>query len=350
MKLGIIGKPQSGKTTLFNAAAGQQVVVGDFSQAVHRAVIKVPDERLTRLAEIAQPGKMTHAEIEFLDATGFTGKGKQAAGLEITPDLRLMDAFIMVIDAFSERSNPELYIQNLTDEMILLDQAVIENNLEKRERKIKLTGDKSGVQEMDLLRRCLALLEDERPLIELDLNKEDEKKLRGYQFLTCKPRLIVLNIDEDSIGKRRNLLDRYAHFVAPGKQELAVICAKIEMELVTLDEQERIEFMKDLGIDSPAVQKVIRKAYGLLGLISFLTLGPTEVRAWPVERGTIAARAAGTVHTDMERGFIRAEVVRYDDYVEYQTPAALKAAGKMRLEGKEYVVDDGDIILFRFNV
>jgi len=350
MKLGIIGKPQSGKTTLFNAAADQQVVVGDFSQAVHRAVIKVPDERLTRLAEIAQPGKVTHAEIEFLDAAGFTGKGKQAAGLEITPDLRLMDAFIMVIDAFSERSNPELYIRNLTDEMILLDQAVIENNLEKRERKIKLTGDKSGVKEMDLLRRCLALLEDERPLIELDLNKEDEKKLRGYQFLTRKPRLIVLNIDEDSIGKRRDMLDRYAHFVAPGKQELAVICAKIEMDLVTLDEQERIEFMKDLGIDAPAVQKVIKKSYNLLGLISFLTLGPTEVRAWPVERETIAARAAGTVHTDMERGFIRAEVVRYDDYVEYETPAALKAAGKMRLEGREYVVEDGDIILFRFNV
>jgi len=350
MKLGIIGKPQSGKTTLFNAAAGQQVVVGDFSQAVHRAVIKIPDGRLTKLAEIAKPGKVTQAEIEFLDAAGFTGKGKQATGLEITSDLRLMDAFIMVIDAFSERSNPELYIRNLTDEMILLDQAVIENNLEKRERKIKLTGDKSGVKEMDLLRRCLALLEDERPLIELDLNKEDEKKLRGYQFLTRKPRLIVLNIDEDSIGERLALLDRYAHFVTPGIQELAVICAKIEMELVTLDEQERVEFMKDLGIDTPAVQKVIRKAYGLLGLISFLTLGPTEVRAWPVERGTIAARAAGTIHTDMERGFIRAEVVRYDDYVEYQTPAALKAAGKMRLEGKEYVVDDGDIILFRFNV
>jgi GTP-binding protein YchF len=234
--------------------------------------------------------------------------------------------------------------------MILLDQAVIENNLEKRERKIKLTGDKSGVKEMDLLRRCLVLLEDERPLIELDLNKEDEKKLRGYQFLTRKPRLIVLNIDENSIGERKALLDRYAHFVTPGIQELAVICAKIEMELVTLDEQERVEFMKDLGIDTPAVQKVIRKAYGLLGLISFLTLGPTEVRAWPVERGTIVTRAAGTIHTDMERGFIRAEVVRYDDYVEYQSPAALKAAGKMRLEGKEYVVDDGDIILFRFNV
>ncbi len=350
MKLGIIGKPQCGKTTVFNAAAGQQEAVGDYSQAVHRAVIKVPDERPFRVAELVKPKKVTPAEIEFLDAPGFTGKGKESKGLEVTPELHQMDAFIMVVDAFSPEANPETDIQNLIDEMIILDQVMVETNINKRERRIKLTGDKSEIRELELLKRCLTVLEEERPLIDMELAEEDARLLRGFMFLSQKPLLIVLNIPEEALGEAEDIAQKHSHFVDVGKRELAVMCGKIEMELVSLEEEERQAFLNELGIKTPAVQQVIQKSYALLGLISFFTANENEVRAWPVSQGIIAVKAAGVVHSDMERGFIRAEVVRFDDYMEYKTSAALKAAGRMRLEGKEYVVEDGDVIQFRFNV
>lgn len=324
--------------------------MGDYSQAVHRAVIKVPDERLGKLAEIVQPQRVTPAEIEFLDAAGFTGKGKQATDLEITQDLRQMEAFVMVVDAFSPDANPETDIRNLIDEMILLDQALVEGIIAKHERKAKLTGDKSEARHVELLHRCLAALEEERLLIEMDFADNEDRILRGYQFLTRKPVLIVLNIVEQSLPETERVLEQYRHFAAAGRRDLAVLCGEIEMELAALENAERQAFLNDLGIATPAVQQVIQKSYSLLGLISFLTVDGPEVRAWPVRKGTIAHRAAGVVHSDMERGFIRAEVVPFEDFVQYKTPQTLKAAGKMRLEGKEYVVQDGDVIFFRFNV
>jgi len=350
MRLGIIGKPQSGKTTVFNAASGAHETVGDFSQAVHRAVIKIPDARVDKLAEIAKPRKVTYAEIEFLDAPGFSGEGKKAPELEIHPDLRKQDAFMLVVDAFSPNANPESDIRTVIDEMILLDQAMVESNIERKERKAQLSGDKSEMREMDILRRCLHWLGQEKPLIELGLHEDEEKLIRGYMFLTGKPLLIVLNISEDDLGKSEQIAAEHHAMVSPGMREVAVLCGKIEMELVSLEPSERQAFLADLGITEPAMEKVIHKAYGLLGLISFLTVGDPEAHAWPIHRGTTALRAAGVVHSDMERGFIRAEVVKFADYAQYQTAAAIKAAGKMRLEGKEYVVEDGDVILFRFNV
>jgi GTP-binding protein YchF len=350
MKLGIIGKPQSGKTTLFNAAAGAQEAVGDFSQAVHRAVIKVPDDRLLRLAEIVNPKKITYAEIEFLDAPGFSGEGKKSTGLEIHPDLRKMDAFMLVIDHFSGEAKPEADIRALIEEMILLDQAMIESSLEKRARKAKLTGDKSEEREMDLMKRCLAFLEQEKPLLEMELHEDEAKLIRGYQFLSQKPILIVLNIGESQIGNSVSIAEKYAALREPGKREIAVVCGKIEAELVGLEPEESKVFLEDLGIDRPAMIQVVQKSYGLLGLISFLTAGEPEVRAWTIRKGTNAQHSAGVIHSDIERGFIRAEVIKYDDYIALKTPAALKAAGKQRLEGKEYIIQDGDVILFRFNV
>ncbi|MEW6411755.1 MAG: DUF933 domain-containing protein [Candidatus Zixiibacteriota bacterium] len=350
MKLGIIGKPQSGKTTVFNAASGHQETVGDFSQALHRAVIKVPDERIDKIAAIIKPQKKTYAEIEFLDAPGFTGKGKESGAPEISSELRLMDALILVIDKFSNDSDPIRDIRDLLDEMILADQVVVENNIDKKSRKIRLTGDKAGQREIELLEQCRAALDEGKLLIDLDLAGDDEKMLRGYTFLTQKPLLIVLNVSEADIGKGQQFRQELSEFVSAGKRDIAALCGKIEMELVPLDSEERRMFMEELGIKSPAVEKVIQMSYDLLGLISFITAGPPDVRAWTIRKGTNAQKAAGAVHTDMERGFIRAEVVKYDDYIQYETLANARSAGKAHLEGKEYIVGDGDVILFRFNV
>ena len=350
MKLGIIGKPQSGKTTVFNAASGRQEAVGDFSQSAHRAVIKVPDERVIKLAELIKPQRVVHAEIEFLDVPGFTGKGKQSTGFDISPELRQTDALIVVVGDFSENSQPTRDIQDLIDEMILADQVVVETNIDKKSKKIKLTGDKSESRELELLKKTLEVLQQEKPLIDLDLSEDDVKLLRGYMFLTQKPLLIVVNIGENDLPNTEEIHGKYTHLVAPGKRELAVLSGKIEMELASLEKEEQKAFLDDLGITTPAVEQVIQKSYCLLGLISFITVEGPEVRAWPVKKGTVARKAAGVVHSDIERGFIRAEVTRYEEYIAYETPAALKAAGKARLEGKEYVVQDGDVITFRFNV
>ncbi len=350
MKLGIIGKPQSGKTTVFNAASGHQEAVGDFSQSQHRAVIKVPDNRVDTLARLLSPERAIYAEIEFLDAPGFTGKGKDSQTPEISRDLRLMDALMPVIDCFSPDSNPIKDIRDLLDEMILADQVIVENNIEKKTRKIQLTGDKAGTKELELLAKCRAALDEGKLLIDVDFIDSEEKILRGYTFLTSKPLLFVLNVDENSIARAEECKSQVAQYLSPGKRDVASMCGKIEMELVALDSEERKMFMDDLGIESSAVEKVIQKSYHLLGVISFITVAGPEVRAWTIPKGTGAQKAAGAVHTDMERGFIRAEVVKFDDYVKYETHAALKAAGKARLEGKDYVVQDGDVIQFRFNV
>ncbi len=350
MKLGIIGKPQSGKTTVFNAASGRQEVVGDFSQAAHRAVIKVPDDRVIKLAALVKPQKVTHAEIDFLDAPGFTGKGKQSTSLDISPELRQTDALIVVVDAFSANSHPPRDIQDLIDEMIIADQVMIETNIDKKSKKIKLTGDKSENRELDLLKKSLQVLEQEKPLIDLDLSEDDAKLLRGYMFLSQKPLLIVINISEKALPDTEKIYQEYTHFITPQKKELAVLSGEIEMELASLEKEEQRAFLDELKIATPAVEQVIQKSYNLLGLISFITIEGPEVRAWPIKKGTVARKAAGVVHSDIERGFIRAEVTRYEDYVAYETHAALKAAGKTRLEGKEYIVQDGDVILFRFNI
>jgi GTP-binding protein YchF len=313
-------------------------------------VIRVPDKRVDKLAQVLAPEKVAYAEIEFLDAPGFTGKGKDSQAPEITPDLRLMDALVPVIDCFSSSINPERDIRNLVDEMILADQVVVESNIEKKARKIKLTGDKAGVRELELLRQCQTALDQGKLLIDLDFPEIEEKMLRGYAFLTRKPLLFVLNIKEADIARAEECVQQVGGLLEQGKRDCAVLCGKIEMELLAVDTEERKLFMDDLGIEDPAVEKLIRKSYSLLGLISFITVSGPEVRAWTIRSGTVAQKAAGVVHTDMERGFIRAEVVKFDDYVTYETSAAIKAAGKVHLEGKDYVVQDGDVILFRFNV
>ena len=350
MRLALIGKPQSGKTTIFNAAAGQHEAVGDFSKAVHRAQVKVPDERVNRMAELVAPKKITFTSIEILDAPGLSGKGKETGKLEISDDLRQSEAFIMIVDAFSTDAQPETDIQTLIDEMILLDYVQVEGIITKRSRKAKLTGDKSDQKLVGLLQKCLKQLESEKPLIDCEFTPDEDKLLRGFQLLTQKPLLIVLNIAEDALGETDSIYDKYSRYVDPGKRELAVMCGKIQAELIGLDADEKQMFMDELGIKALATDRVIQKSYALLGLISYLTADTPEARAWTIRRGMTAPEAAGVIHSDIERGLIRAEVVAYEDYDRLETMAAIKAAGKHRSEGKDYVVKDGDVILFRFNV
>ena len=205
-------------------------------------------------------------------------------------------------------------------------------------------------RELDVLQRCQQALEENRPIAELKLSEEEDKLIRGYAFLSKKPQLAVFNISEDNISNIESLTDNYAAYVRPEVRDIAVICGKIEMEISQLAEEERSEFLKELGIKRPAVEKFIRQSYSLLGLISFFTIGPPEARAWTIRRGSTAPKAAGAVHTDFERGFIRAEVASYEDYMRYKTLPALKAAAKLHIEGKDYIVQDGVLILFRFNV
>lgn len=350
MKLGIIGKPQSGKTTVFNAAAQREESVGDFSGAVHRAIVKVPDERVLKLAELVNPKKITFAEIDFLDAPGLTGKGKASQATEINPEVRLMEALMLVIDGYSSDANPNADLDALLDELLLSDQILAEGIIEKKNRKAKLTGDKSEAVQAALLERCIKHLEEGNPLITAGFNPDELKSLSNFQFLTLKPILAVINIAEDKLAEIEHIRASYEERTRPGQLEFAVVCGKVEMELVGLDEDEKKEFLSELGITTPAVELVIQKSYSLLGLISFLTVGEPEARAWTIKRGTTARKAAGVIHSDIERGFIRAEVVAYDDYIEHKTLPALKAVGKSRLEGKEYIVQDGDVILFRFAV
>jgi len=350
MKLGILGLPQSGKTSLFNAASGNAVEVGDFSQKEHRAIIKVPDSRLDDLTTLVTTKKVTYAEIEFLDAAAFTGKGKQSGNISIPNELRLMDAFVLVLDAFSGEHNPEKDLQTITDEMILADMAVVENNVEKLSRLIKVTGKKERARELELLEKCRDMLNEERMVSELDLSDEDWKILRGYAFLSQKPQLLVFNISEDKLPETNKLYDNYSKYRVGGKRDIVVVCASIEMELASLAPEDRRAFLDDLGIAKPVIDKVIQRSYSLLGLISFFTIGEPECRAWTIKKGSPAPKAAGAIHTDFERGFIKAEVATYDDYMVHKTLPALKAAAKLHIEGKDYVVQDGDVILFRFNV
>jgi hypothetical protein len=213
-----------------------------------------------------------------------------------------------------------------------------------------LTGDKTIQVELDLLQKCLDLLEAEKPLLHVEANEVEARFLRNYQFLSHKPILIMLNIAEEDLPKQDEIYNQYQHLIEPGKRELVTLSGKLQMDLATLPPEEQQAFFEDMSVTASAMDKVIHKSYALLGLISFLTTGKPDVRAWTVKNGTTAHKAAGAIHSDIERGFIRAEVTPFDDYVAYKTQAALKAAGKTRLEGKDYIVRDGDVILFRFNV
>jgi len=349
MKIGLVGFPGSGKTTVFNALTGQRADTGYGAARgkTNLGVVKVPDGRVQALAELFKPKKTTLAEIAFSDVAA-TASGAQTQGLDpgTLATMREMDALCHVVRGFVDDAghapSPLGEVQSLEVEMNLADLILVEKRLER------LKKEKGKPSEQALLEKLKAQLEAGHPLRELELPEADWNAVSGFRFLSQKPLLLVLNVDEADAAKPAPA-DVTAYATAHGLG-LVVLAGKVEMDIAQMAPDEQREFVQSLGLDEPALGRFINAAYRLLDLISFLTAGEDECRAWTLRRGSNAHRAAGKIHSDIERGFIRAEVMRWDDLVKYGSEAKCREAAKLRLEGKEYAVQDGDVINFRFNV
>lgn len=344
MKVGLIGHRGAGKTTIFNMLTGLKAQVGGFGarEEVHLGVIKVPDERIDKLAKIFKPKKTTYAEIRFSDFPPSQGDENHKANQALVAQMREVDAMALVLRDFDGDASPFRELNDLLTEMILADLAVVEN------RRSRLKKEKARPLEEALLERCAKALENEESLRSLTFTTDEENLASGFGFLSRKPLLVIFNQADDRAGKPLDASYR-EELKKRGLDGLG-LAGKVEMEIAQLDEADRAGFLSEIGIAEPARARFIRASYALLDLISFFTTGEDEVRAWTITQGTVAKNAAGKIHSDIERGFIRAEVIPYDDFMMFGSEAKCKDAGKLRLEGKDYVVKDGDIVHFRFAV
>ena len=344
MKVGLIGHRGAGKTTVFNMLTGLQAQVGGYGgkEEIHLGVIKVPDARVDKLSQVFKPKKTTYAEIRFTDFPASQNDDDLKGNNNLVTQMREVDAMALVLCDFEPSADPLRQLNDLLTEMILADLTVVEN------RRARLKKEKARPQEEALLERCATTLENEESLRNLEFSVDDENLLSGFGFLSRKPVLVLFNQPDDKAGQP--LSAAYQDELKRRGLDGLALAGKVEMEVAQLDESDRAAFLKEIGIQEPARERFIRASYRLLDLISFLTTGEDEVRAWTITQGTIARKAAGKIHSDIERGFIRAEVIAYDDFVVLGSEAKCKEAGKLRLEGKDYIVQDGDIIHFRFAV
>jgi len=352
MQLGIIGLPQSGKTTIFNALTRSAIKVGDYSAgpAVHIGVVKVPDPRLDVLTDMYHPKKKVPATITYVDIGGLARGASHSGGLgaEFLDQMHKVEAAILVLRDFDSAAGPADPVgdyQTIFTELLLSDLAMIEKRIERVRTDLKKVKRPGLEHELSVLERCRAHLESEQPVRTLGLSPEDSKLLRSFQLLTEKPLMLVLNHAESADCQFR--LQELGRLT--GGEPFA-LCGPIEMDIAQMSDEEAKDFLEELKIDEPALSRMIRESYRLLGKISFFTVGEDECRAWTIARGTKAPQAAGAIHSDMERGFIRAEVVPYHQLIAAGSFARARELGQVRLEGKDYVVQDGDIINIKFNV
>ncbi len=369
MRIAIIGLSNSGKTTIFNALTRQNLettVYPTVSGEPHFGVVKVPDHRIDRLAEIYKPKKVSNATVEYIDYIGLT-KGDMEQNRKVFDLIKDVDAIVHVVRAFRDEAilhpmneiNPLRDIEAVELELIFGDLELVDKRLTRMEESLK-KGKKPNESERRLLMKCKDLLEREIPLRNIQFDEEEQKVMKHLQFISIKPEVVVINIGEDDLNKDREKIitenarvyldSKYKDSSINNPHSLISLCGKIEMELAQLSEEEIEVFINDLGIDEPALNKLIKVSYNLLGLISFLTVGEDEVKAWTIKRGTNAQKAAGKIHSDIERGFIRAEVINYEDFIVCGNMTTARDKGLLRLEGKGYEVKDGDIINFRFNI
>ena len=351
MEIGIVGLKFTGKTSLFNIITGAGAPTGQGGVDPHRAMGKVPDPRLDHLAALYQPKRTLHAQIAWVDVPGFAAGQSADGGREATRFLehaRRVDALAQVVRCFDGgygAADPLGELTTLALELILADLQVVENRLQRLARERQIKGKAASPVEPELFERLRAHLEAEQPLRSLAFSADEQKLLSGYSFLTLKPLIVVLNHEESDPPS--------ADVLAAARQagaEVVALCVKVEQEIAALAPEEAAEFLDALGIAEPAAHAMIRAAYGALDRQSFFTVGPDECRAWTVRRGALAPTAAGVIHSDLERGFIRAEVCAYADLAAAGSHAVAKTAGKVRLEGKSYEVQDGDILEIRFSV
>lgn len=362
MKIGLIGLPSVGKTTLFNLLTGSNIEVTGFSQGkveANTGTAKIPDERIDFLIGMYEPKKSTYATIEVIDVPGLVrGSSKgQGVGNQFLDNIRKADVLIHVLRAFENENvihdegsiDPMRDIETINLELLFADLGVIENRIERIQTSKKIT--KENLQELEVLKKCKEGLENGLMLHNMSLSEEEHEHLKTFGFLSEKPMINVVNMDEkqlmnDDYPTKEKLLE----FAEEVNTPLIQLCIKTELEISELDPEDRSIFMEELGITETGLDKLSKTAYDYLGLISFMTVGQDEVRAWPIKKNTPARKAAGKIHSDIEKGFIRAEVCKYQHLKEYGSMAKVKEKGLSTLEGKEYIVQDGDIINFRFNV
>jgi len=359
MELGILGLPKVGKTTLFNTLTGTHETTDKFaaSAKTHLGRASVPDPRLEKLRDHYNPKKYTPAIVQYVDIPGIS-KGEGTESLDLVK-LKEVDALVHVVRAFDDPElvhsegtvDPARDIETVDLELILADHELVEKRIERLEKSKKRGLKPDEQKELELLQSTvLPTLENETPLRELELPADDEKRLRGFQLLSAKPQLVAINVEEDRVSASPDeVLEAHGIALRPSTQAM-VVSAPIEEEISRLEPDEQQEFLADLGLDEPATARLIRASFELLGRIAFFTVGEDEVRAWTIRRGTRARAAGGTIHSDIERGFIRAEVVPWDDLLRLGTLAACRDQGLLRLEGKEYEVQDGEVVHYRFNV
>jgi GTP-binding protein YchF len=360
VKICIVGLPQSGKSSLFSALTGASTEPALAKGADPLAVVKVPDPRLEKLAAIFEPKKKTAASIEFVELQGIpAGDAKPAPFSEqFLGKLRTADALLAVVRSFRdpavphplERIDARRDLDALEAEFLLNDLAIVETRIDRLRKQVAAKSSDRDARELAVLEKCRTTLESETPLRANELSDDEEALIRGFRFLTRKPLLAVVNLDEDEIRREAEVLSPFADWSAGPRAAAVGLSARLESEIRQLSVEDAAGFRSDFGIGTSALDRLIATAYRMMGLISFFTVGSDEVKAWTVSDGTVATRAAGVIHSDIERGFIRAEVVSYDHFVAHGDIAGCRTEGALRLEGKAYPVRDGDIINFRFAV